>query len=513
LKNPAFQGLAAFGKTRLGEPRRQLRPHRNRTARSRRTYSVYDMPSEEQTVIPVPPIVTSELFATVQQQLTENRHRSRERRRGAKYLLQGLLECGCCGYAYYGKRVSKSAAKGKTPYAYYRCVGTDAYRFGGQRVCQNKQLRTDLVDAAVWEDVRTLLADPTTMRQEFERRLQSTNQPSVDEQRLARQMQGVQRSISRLIDAYTEGLLEKSEFEPRIHQAKQRLECLQATTAQAAHDQAQRQELQQVVRHLEQFAQQVQHGLKEADWNTRREIIRALVKSVKVESQQVRITYRISYRPFDRGPFGGQSLPNCWRSDHSALRRSLLRSGGLRMARVVGFDDGSVQPSLDEGQDRAVHHPHTQALEQLIVWNRVEVTLQVSIVHFPPSGLEMSPDLSQRIMRRPARTKPVRAVDEIRLEDRLQNQQHGHLHDPILDGWNAQWSLPSIRLGNVDTFDRLRPIAASAKFFVQLLEKGRRARSINDGLARLAVHASSAVVLPHQPPGSRQHVVPSDPVV
>ena len=44
--------------------------------------------------------------------------------------------------------------QGKVPYAYYRCTGSDAYRFGGQRLCWNKQIRTDMLDAAVWEDVR-----------------------------------------------------------------------------------------------------------------------------------------------------------------------------------------------------------------------------------------------------------------------------------------------------------------------------------------------------------------------
>ena len=349
LKNPAFQGLAAFGKTRIGELRRQLRPQRNRTVKSRRTYSVYDVPSEGQVMIPVPPLVSTELFAAVQQQLSENRHRSREPRRGARYLLQGLLECSCCGYAYYGKLVSKSAAKGKAQYAYYRCVGTDAYRFEGQRICQNKQLRTDLVDAAVWEDVRTLLRDPATLRQEFERRLRTAEQPSVDEQRLARQVQSVQRSISRLIDAYAEGLLEKSDFEPRIRQAKQRLERFQATATQAALDQVQRQELQQAMRQIEQFAQQVQLGLDEADWITRREIIRALVKCVKIETDQVRITYRISYRPFDRGPLGGQSLQYCWRSEHRALGRSGFWRPVLQAVENVG-----LQELLDQLQHAAV---------------------------------------------------------------------------------------------------------------------------------------------------------------
>ena len=73
---------------------------------------------------------------------------------GAGYLVQGLIVCKRCGYGCYGKPTSRASAKGRIPYAYYRCTGSDAYRFGGQRLCWNKQVRTDLLDAAVWEDVR-----------------------------------------------------------------------------------------------------------------------------------------------------------------------------------------------------------------------------------------------------------------------------------------------------------------------------------------------------------------------
>src|SRR3990172_1904343 len=152
LKNPAYQGSAAFGKTRTGPRRPKLRTQRGDPKVPRRSCSTYDTESSEQIVIPVSAIVSEELFQAVQEQLTENRLRGRERKRGAKYLLQGLLECQCCGYAYYGKPVSRSSAKGKVPYAYYRCVGTDAYRFGGQRVCDNKQTRTDKLDQLVWND-------------------------------------------------------------------------------------------------------------------------------------------------------------------------------------------------------------------------------------------------------------------------------------------------------------------------------------------------------------------------
>ncbi len=30
-----------------------------------------------------------------------------------------------------------------TDFRYYRCSGTDAYRFGGERICSNTQIRAD----------------------------------------------------------------------------------------------------------------------------------------------------------------------------------------------------------------------------------------------------------------------------------------------------------------------------------------------------------------------------------
>src|SRR6201993_5552672 len=111
--------------------------------------------------MPVPALIETELFATVQEQLTENRRRNRQNRRGQRYLLQGLLVCRRCGYAYYGKAISPRAAKGKRrDYAYYRCCGSDAYRFGGERLCANQQVRTDRLDEAVWREVERVLQDP-----------------------------------------------------------------------------------------------------------------------------------------------------------------------------------------------------------------------------------------------------------------------------------------------------------------------------------------------------------------
>jgi site-specific DNA recombinase len=221
LKNPAYMGLAAFGKTRMGPRRARLRKLRGQAKVSRRVGSTFDANQAEQITIPVPAIASPDLFAVVQDQLKENRLRGWERRRGAKCLLQGLLACQCCGYAYYGKPVSRSSAKGKTRCAYYRGVGTDAYRFGGKRVCQNAQVRTDKLDQAVWNDACELLRNLQLLRSEYERRLVAPD-CSDTERSLQKQLAAAQGVMNRLIDIHADGLIGRDEFQPRFERARRR---------------------------------------------------------------------------------------------------------------------------------------------------------------------------------------------------------------------------------------------------------------------------------------------------
>jgi site-specific DNA recombinase len=109
LKNPAYIGEAAFGKTRTEAFRPALRQQRGRPAQPRRPQRHVDAPPEEWIKIPVPAIVDTDLFKAVQQQLEENRSHARQGKRGARYLLQGLICCKACGYAYYGKAISPSS--------------------------------------------------------------------------------------------------------------------------------------------------------------------------------------------------------------------------------------------------------------------------------------------------------------------------------------------------------------------------------------------------------------------
>jgi hypothetical protein len=116
------------------------------------------------------------------------------------------------------------------------------------------------------------------------------------------QLGKLEQGLSRLIDSYAEGLLEKQEFEPRISRLRQRIGHLEAQRRQLAEDAASRTELQLIIGRLEDFASQVHDGLAEAPWASKREIIRTLVKRVEIAHDQGKVVFRVEPRPGDSGP-------------------------------------------------------------------------------------------------------------------------------------------------------------------------------------------------------------------
>jgi hypothetical protein len=93
---------------------------------------------------------------------------------------------------------------------------------------------------------------------------------------------------------------------------------------------AQQAELQSVITHLEEFSSQVQDSLATADWSTKRDLIRMLVKKVEICREDVRIAFRVMPVPFDISLGRGDSSPNrgnwqhCWRRQWSSLWRPFM---------------------------------------------------------------------------------------------------------------------------------------------------------------------------------------------
>jgi len=351
LQNPAYMGRAAFGKTQVQPHRPRVRPARHSAETPKKASCVARTPREDWIEIPVPPLVSEALFLAVQEQLEENRRLARQRRRGARYLLQGLIVCGHCHYAYYGKPVSKSAAKGGQCYAYYRCVGTDAYRFGGERICDNKQVRTSRLDALVWEQVLGLLQHPERLQQEYEQRLnrlQQAHEARTDTRVLEKQQQHLKQGKSRLIDSYTEGLIDKSDFNPKMAQLNAKLGQLQIQIDTARQQDAGQAELFLVINRLEEFAAAIQERLTSLDFETKRGIIRALVKRIEIYHEEILVVFRVDPDPdiTDPDDNGKQEKPSEPSIGASSMQDRKRRSLPAALEHLFALCAGPlVQPS------------------------------------------------------------------------------------------------------------------------------------------------------------------------
>src|ERR1700723_2864998 len=183
LRNSAYRGIACFGKTRVSARTRVIRPLRRRGVTTPSMTAGHERPREEWIEIPVPALVSQDRFARAQELLQENKIRSR-RRTIEPSVVQGLVSCQKCGYAF--SRVSTRTSARKIHY--YKCIGSDGWRKLGGPVCDNGRfVRQDLLAQIVWPEVIRLLEDPTLIQQELDRRLtaaRSSDPAKKREQRL-----------------------------------------------------------------------------------------------------------------------------------------------------------------------------------------------------------------------------------------------------------------------------------------------------------------------------------------
>ena len=166
LRNPAYRGAACFGKTRVAGRIRVTRALRRRGGIVSSNSGGHERAREDWIEIPVPALVSEESFARAQELLHENKIRSR-RRTITPSIVQGLVSCQKCGYAFSRTSTYTTARK----IHYYKCIGSDGWRKLGGPVCDNRMVRQDLLDQIVWTEVIRLLEDPTLIQQELDRRL------------------------------------------------------------------------------------------------------------------------------------------------------------------------------------------------------------------------------------------------------------------------------------------------------------------------------------------------------
>jgi site-specific DNA recombinase len=305
LRNSAYRGVACFGKTRASSRTRVIRPQRRRGVITPSMTAGHERPREEWIEIPVPALVSEDSFARAQELLEQNKIRSR-RRTIEPSIVQGLVSCQKCGYAFARTSTRTSARK----IHYYKCIGSDGWRKLGGPVCDNGRfVRQDLLDPIVWDEVVRLLEDPTLIRQELDRRLEaarSSNPTKKREQSLQRELAHVGKGIERLLSAYQEALMSIEQLRERMPALRQREQTLRAEL-QAITDQANdRATFLRLAETLTAFLARLRGAADTLSINERQRIVRLVVKDVLIGEDTITIRHSI---PVQQGPPQDDCIP------------------------------------------------------------------------------------------------------------------------------------------------------------------------------------------------------------
>src|SRR6202050_117279 len=349
LRNPAYRGTACYGKTEQRPRQRVTRPLRQRKALPSRDVGGYERPRAEWIEVPVPALVSEEMFALAQEQLEKNKRHS-PRRTIEPTLLQGILVCEQCGYGLY--RTSTHTTKHKLNY--YRCIGSDGYRRLNGPVCTNRPIRQDYLDQFVWSEIIRLLEDPRLIQTEIDRRrevAQKADPLRKREEELRREQARVEKSSERLVTAYQEGLL-------TLPQLRQRMPALQKQTRAVAS------ELQilkmaavdartylQLAESLTGFRSKLRIRADALDIAVRQQILRLLVKEVLVGNATITLRHSI---PIPQSASGSHGSPG----PSSGVTASRPNPGYLLRS---GSQWTSLRSPLHARADQPVfHHPGIQ---------------------------------------------------------------------------------------------------------------------------------------------------------
>src|SRR5437016_1701709 len=291
LRNPAYPGKACYGKTELRPRQRITRPIRQRKGVPSRDSANHERPRQDWIEIPVTPLVSEELFALAQEQLTKNKHFAPRRTVGPT-LLQGMLVCQQCGYALYrcSTRTSKHLLH------YYRCLGSDGYRRLRGPVCTNRPVRQDYLDQFVWNEIIRLLEDPALVQAEIDRRQEVARNADPlrrREEELHREQARLEKSTERLVTAYQEGLLTLPQLRHRMPDLRKQAQAIESelqSLEMAAVDQAQYLQLAET---LAGFCGKLRVRAEALDIAVRQQILRLVVKEVLVDTDTITLRHSI----------------------------------------------------------------------------------------------------------------------------------------------------------------------------------------------------------------------------
>jgi site-specific DNA recombinase len=288
LRNSAYVGKAYYNKSRC-----RIRTRRSRNNESRRYFKGNKTGREkrdksEWIEIPIPAIISEELYNQGQEQIMMNAKRCIRNNKRNEYLLRGLLVCGECGYALTG-----TFSRG---HKYYHCTHDDAILTPHcKKRCKMGSVRAEDIEDVVWEAISGLLKEPEQIisayqnyvKEEEEKNKVKVSKRAEQEKELAK----AKRKRDNLVDMCQADIIPLEELKKRVKVIDNHIASLeQSLKLDVSYSD---EVVQEAIETLESFKEQIHSSLEDLEIKEKREILELLIDQIIVKNDKIVIKHLI----------------------------------------------------------------------------------------------------------------------------------------------------------------------------------------------------------------------------
>jgi site-specific DNA recombinase len=291
LKSETYKGIAYMSRYRSVE---QNKTPKSKTYRRHKNSGKALRPREEWIGIPVPAIIEEKTWNKAQELLKENAHQARRNNNKHNYLLRGLVVCGLCGSIASGYVSNKST--------FYSCGAKRRKNKYSKPHDELIQVQHKSFDEKVWLGLTELLSNPKKLKAQLEKRMQSKQAqlpPSHSTVEFDKDLTRLDEQEKRILDAYRERVIELPELKEQKEIISNRRKVIEAKKKAALSHTESLGQPKITIGMLGDVSARFQRAMAKADFSTREKLVKLLVNSVTLMTNNAIVSGNIPIDKFD----------------------------------------------------------------------------------------------------------------------------------------------------------------------------------------------------------------------
>lgn len=235
----------------------------------------------------VPAIVSKQTWDKALHVLRNNQI---EAMRSAKrqYLMRGLIKCACCGLSFTGSVYSRSDGKK----GIYTCNGKISYRGPLQGKCSAKNIPQEWIENLVWQDCLSFIKEPGSALAQLNSNMAETASTlaKIEDEKLLinKAITDKEAEKQSILDLFRRQIIEAKDVEMQLQKITNEKLALSERIKDLKFQVDSTDNLSKQYDDAEQFLSVLREKLRDNDtpsWETRREIVKALVREIRVETK------------------------------------------------------------------------------------------------------------------------------------------------------------------------------------------------------------------------------------